>query len=670
MSQGPSFWFDTRVYLAVAAALLVIIAFYNRYLAVIGAILLYALYRYGRERHIEQQKALHEYLETVPQYIDQAAYDALQNLPIGIAVVNGDGIIHWRNNVLAEWTAGKLTAGRSIFAAWPDLDLKHLRAKAEPKILAVGDKYYEVMAKPLQNRPDNDNGGDWLLVYFSDITTQERIRRQSLEAMPVMAYINIDNYSDVLQGLNDNQRAAVLSQVSALLTEWIDQLGGILKRLSGDTYIALFTRKGLQQVCEDRFEILDKVRSIQAGNKIPVTLSIGVAADEQSLSSLGQRAQAGVDLALGRGGDQAAVYIDGKVHFYGGKAKAVEKNTRVKARVVAQALREIISDADLVLVMGHVNEDFDSLGAALGVAKMARYLQRKTHIVISQRSSAMAKIEELLPDYTEYRDVFLSPAQAAAIVKPNTLLFVVDVHRPALTAAPQLLELVDRVVVIDHHRRSEDFIVNPMLVYLEPSASSTGELVTELLMYFDDRLELTRLEASVLYAGIVVDTKNFTVQTGVRTFDAAAYLRRAGADPGLVRHLFKVDLDTVKLHAEIITNTEMLPGGVAIATCPYPMNNAQIIAAQTADGLLNVEGVRVSFVIFLLDDGVGVSARSLGDVNVQVIMEQLGGGGHQTVAGAQIKNAQIDEVKEKILALITEYIKESEQSESHSAGRS
>ncbi|MBP2661042.1 MAG: diguanylate cyclase and phosphoesterase [Firmicutes bacterium] len=488
--------------------------------------------------------------------------------------------------------------------------------------------------------------------------------------MLILAYIQIDNYDDVLQGLSEGQRTSVVAEVNKLLAEWVAENEAVLKKYADDMYLAVFNRQNLNKCLQEKFDILDRVRAIHIGNKIPVTLSMGVAADENSVAILGERAQAGLDLALGRGGDQVAVHVGGKLQFYGGKAKAVEKNTRVKARIVAQALREIIDDADMVLVMGHTNEDFDSLGAAIGVGIMARHLGKEFHIVVSQPGVSLSKLQEILADYEEYQDLFITSAQAMPLITPQTLLFVVDVHHPELSAAPELLSKVDRVVVIDHHRRSEKFIANPLLVYLEPSASSTCELVTELLMYFDDYLEFNKMDATALYAGIVVDTKQFSVQSGVRTFDAAAYLRRSGADPALVRQMFRLDFETVKSRAEILNQAIMLPGGVVVAGCPDNIKNAQIVAAQVADMLLGVEGVQISFVLFFLEDGgIGVSARSNGAFNVQVIMEELGGGGHQTVAGAQVKKGTMEEVKRQVIELSAKYIEESAENESNSTAR-
>nr|WP_238528191.1 DHH family phosphoesterase [Acetonema longum] len=315
--------------------------------------------------------------------------------------------------------------------------------------------------------------------------------------------------------------------------------------------------------------------------------------------------------------------------------------------------------------MSHANEDYDSLGAALGIAAMARHLEKPCHIIVSQLGTAVEKLADLLEENEDYQDILMTPAQAAEMIDgidPNqVLLFVVDTHRPEMTAAPELLRRLEKVIVLDHHRRAESFIANPLLVYLEPSSSSTAELISELLMYFDTTIDLTRLEASALYAGILVDTKNFADQTGFRTFEAASYLRRAGADPHLARQLFRVDLESLQHRAEVISNAHLLPGGIIVSACPLRIKNVQMVSAQAADMLLNLEEVKVSFVLFPLDeDTIGISARSQGEINVQVIMEQLGGGGHQTMAGAQLKTTDLEEAKRQLIEIVTRYVEESE----------
>lgn len=667
MPKGPSFWFDTRVYLAVAAVLLLVIVFYNRYLAVLGILLLFVLYMYGKERHAQQQKALNTYLNAMTHTIDQASGYALQNLPLGIAIVDSAGKLHWFNSILSGWMNGRIEQGEKPSKEWAALFSVKNWGKNGRHVTMVDDSHYQVTYRMLQ---ETELGESLMILYITDITSSERERMHCSSALPVLLYMQIDNYDEVLSGLTEKQRSTILSEVNDCLVEWITDLDGCLKKYAEDMYFVVFDRQALAKAMQDKFDILDKVRAIHVGNRLPVTLSMGAAAEEHSIRELGQRAQNGLDLALGRGGDQVAVHIAGKVQFFGGKSKATEKNTRVKARVVAQAIKDMMGDSDLVLTMGHANEDYDSLGAAIGVARMARHIGREAYVVVSHPGISVTKLQNLLEEYEEYQSFFIDPEKAEQLTKADTLLFVVDTHRPEMTAAPALLEKADRVIVIDHHRRSESFIANPLLVYLEPSASSTAELVTELVMYFDNKLELTRMEASALYAGIVVDTKNFSDQTGVRTFEAASYLRRSGADPTLVRHLFRVDFALVKARAEILRNIEMLPGGIVIATCPCDINNSQIVAAQAADMMLRIEGVRMSFVLFPLADGVGISARSTEESNVQIIMEHFGGGGHQTMAGAQIKHTTMEAIKQQVIELSANYIRESEEHESNFTARS
>lgn len=657
MPQGPSAWFDARVYLSVVAALLLIIVYYNPYIAVLGAIVLFVLYKYGRERSLVRQRELAQYLEAMACNRDVAVQYALQNLPVAIALVDEEGIINWSNSVFNAWSPQPAKQGQPIFAAWPDLVPHYIWGKSGTNVIhGANDRYYQVLYRPVE--PQGKDDKRYMLIYIMDITASERVKAQCYGARPVVGLVQVDNFDELMQGVDEATRSAITAAVGGLLLDWAASRGGLLKKYAEDRYVIFMTRQALDSLVADKFDILDKVRAIKAGNKIPVTLSISLAAGEEEPGELGRRAEQGLDLALGRGGDQAAVNIGGNLEFYGGKAKAVEKHTRVKARVVAHAIREALTEATNVLVMGHGGEDFDSLGAALGIVKMARVVGKDVHVIVSQPGNALSKLQELLLEYREYAGVFIDAAAAERYLQPGTLLFVLDTHRPSLTAAPALLSRVEKVVVIDHHRRSEEFVTNPLLVYLEPSASSTSELVTELLQYFTDSLDLTRLEATALYAGIIVDTKNFAVQTGVRTFEAASYLRRAGADPSLVRRLFRVDFASLVQRAEVLRHTELLPGGVALAVYPRRDTNAQVIAAQTADALMNAEGVRVSFVLWPWEDGVAVSARSNGEVNVQALLEELGGGGHQTVAGAQIRQTTVQEVRQRILALVQEHLKE------------
>ena len=661
MKLIPDFWREARLYLIVALALLALFGFYNLYIALLGAFILGALYLYGREQRHENQRELEAYIKKLAVQVGAAENYALEELPLAIAVIDQEGLVCWHNDRLLEWSEGRLHTGTRIDLLWPELLPNGWWGQAGEFTFMAGAHYYLVLHRPAEER---------MILYIQDMTEEEGRRLALKAALPAVAYVQIDNFDDVLQGLTESKRAELLAAVNKEIVDWVAGLKGFSKKYTRDIYLVMLGRGQLEKAMREKFDVLDRVRELHAGNRIPVTLSVGVATGEPSLAALGERAQIGLDVALGRGGDQVAAYCDGKVQFFGGKSKAVEKNTRVKARTVAQAVRKSMLDASKVLVMGHVGEDFDSLGAAIGVARMARHLKEEVHVIVSQPGTASRKLEELLSDYSEYEGLLVPADQAQSLVEPGVLLVVVDTHRPGLVAAPEILSLIERTIVIDHHRRSEDFILNPFLVYLEPSASSTSEMVAELLMYFDESVELTRSDATALYAGIVVDTKSFTVQAGVRTFEAASFLRRAGADPVLVRYLFRTDFATTQAKARMMVDTEMLPGGAAVSVCPPDVRDAQVVASQVADGLLMVEGVHMSFVLFPYEDGVGISARCQGDCNVHVIMERFGGGGHQTVAGAQIRGVTAADIKMQLEEILREIAKESAADEGNSDARS
>lgn len=660
MPRNSSAWVDIRIHLIVIAGLLLVIMIYNKFIACTGLVLLIALYIYGRERCGDRRKALEDYYQNVARNVNELSNYAMYHLPIAILVVGRDERLQWYNGELAKWLGEKPEIGVLVKNFMEKLIIAPVWGKEGAYVFAEGERYYEARHRPV----DNGAPEGLMTFYLTDVTAIELLKKENQQEKPVLCYIQIDNYDEVLQGLSETQRTEILGAVNSLLDAWASALGAFLRKVSEDMYIALMDRVALERVLREKFDILDNVRAIHGANKYPVTLSLGVAASsgESTSAQLGEQAKAGLDLALGRGGDQVAVSLEGKTQFYGGKAKAVEKHTRVKARVVAHALSEIIDNADLVLVMGHHNEDFDSLGAAMGVARMARHMGKEVHIVLSDMNEGIDKFTELIKDDPEYAALFVSAKEIGAMTSLNPVLFVVDTHIPDLTAAPMLLERIEQVIVIDHHRRSEHFIESPLLVYIEPASSSTSELVTELLMYFSDDLTLSRMDATSLYAGMVVDTKNFAVQTGVRTFDAAGYLRRSGADPVMVRHLFRTDYETSMAKARTLTSSEFLKGGLIVAVCPENLTNAQLIAAQIADSMLRIEDVRMSLVLFHLENGiVGISARSTGEINVQVIMESFGGGGHQNVAGAQVKGKSLEEIRRRVIELSVNYIEESDR---------
>lgn len=653
---------NEETFIGVVLILLLIIAFYNWIIALLACIVIGGVYVLTHKTNTERNREISQLFDAISQSVDQASTYAVQNLPIGIAIVDMESSLCWTNSVFRDWV-GDIEDDQRLDYIMPNLNIDKFWGKFGYFFEHIGKRYYRVVYKYLQTEGSEED--NYLILYFEDITETEQQKLNCLAAMPVFCDIAIDNMEEVGKGMTAVQQATLWTNVNNCLIDALTAHNAFVRSYGNDNYIACLSREALNALKEDNFSFLEQIRSIHTVNRIPVTVSMGIAAFPEDIvtkgkanfNELADKAHSGLDLALGRGGDQVVVYEeDGSAHFYGGKTRSVEKNTRVRARVVSQAIRELIETCDLVLIMGHEREDYDSIGAAIGVARMAKIGGKPVHIVISRQTEAISRIEKEIRDVPEFADLLITADMAEVACNDQTLLFIVDTHRPDMTVAPQLLDKTERRVVIDHHRRSSDFIKKPLLVYTEPSSSSTSELVTELLQYFDEDPELQKIEATALYAGIVVDTKNFSVQTGVRTFDAAAYLRRCGADPDIVRELFSSDFDSVKLKARLLSEAR-IADGIAMTSCPKDVPNAQIISAQVADMLVNITDVEASFTFYELPDNIiGVSARSKGDINVQLIMEAIGGGGHRTVAGVQLKGRTLIEAQNEVMDAIHEVL--------------
>ncbi|KUH55747.1 MULTISPECIES: DHH family phosphoesterase [Megasphaera] len=653
---------NEETFIGVVLVLLLIVAFYNWIIALLAGIVIGGVYVLTHKTNTERNREISQLFDAISQSVDQASTYAVQNLPIGIAIVDMESSLCWANSVFRDWV-GDIEDDQRLDYIMPNLNIDKFWGKFGYFFEHIGKRYYRVVYKYLQTEGSEED--NYLILYFEDITETEQQKMNCLAAMPVFCDIAIDNMEEVGKGMTAVQQATLWTNVNNCLIDALTAHNAFVRSYGNDNYIACLSREALNTLKEDNFSFLEQIRSIHTVNRIPVTVSMGIAAFSEDIvtqgkanfNELADKAHSGLDLALGRGGDQVVVYEeDGTAHFYGGKTRSVEKNTRVRARVVSQAIRELIETSDLVLIMGHEREDYDSIGAAIGVARMAKIGGKPVHIVISRQTEAISRIEKEIRDVPEFKDLLITADMAEVACNDQTLLFIVDTHRPDMTVAPQLLDKTERRVVIDHHRRSSDFIKKPLLVYTEPSSSSTSELVTELLQYFDEDPELQKIEATALYAGIVVDTKNFSVQTGVRTFDAAAYLRRCGADPDIVRELFSSDFDSVKLKARLLSEAR-IADGIAMTSCPKEVPNAQIISAQVADMLVNITDVEAAFTFYELPDNIiGVSARSKGDINVQLIMEAIGGGGHRTVAGVQLKGRTLIEAQDEVMDAIHEVL--------------
>ena len=667
MPRNLSAWVDLTIHLIVMLALALVTFCYSTFVGAAALLLWAVLAAFAWERCRDRERRFERYCMGIIRNVSEVMNYAVDRLPQAILLVNQEGHLEWCNHQLGDALGEMPEPGTAVADFWPHFNIESIwGTEGEHRFSHAGHSYrvyHRMVAESYHSEP-------LIALYVEDETEYAALEKRYYGSRTALLYIQIDNYDEIMQGQSETEKSMLLLAVHEKIDGWVGGLGGFLRSISDGEYVALLDRKSLDHAIAEKFDILDQVRKIINTKGMPVTLSIGLSlAAEQTLRELGEEAEAKLDLALGRGGDQVALDISGKTQFFGGKAKAVEKHTRVKARVVAHALRDIMENSDEVYVMGHHNEDYDAFGAAMGVACMARSLGKKVHIVLSEMNEGIDRIVDLVRKDEAYEGLFLRPGDITETPSLSSLLVVVDAHIPHILADPALLERIPKVVVIDHHRRSEHFIKNPLLVYIETASSSASELVTELLMYFGDNIRPTRLDATALYSGVVVDTKNFNVGAGVRTFDAAAYLRRAGADPVLVRTLFQSDYETTVSLARAKANAVYYPGGLIVGSLPDLLPNGQIIAAQAADGMLRVDSVRMSIYVFpLASDVVGISARSSGEMNVQVIMEAFGGGGHANVAGAQVKGVPLDEVRAQVVEKAKAYIEESDQRESHTAG--
>lgn len=648
---------NTKLYLIIIAIFAMIIGFFNLYLGGLsGVVLLFLIYYNWISSH-ERSKKWQKYIETLSADIDSAARYAILNLPFPLTLLNLDGKVTWYNSKFSDLFPDTRLLGKNLVELVSSLSLdKLIDSEIEYIEVKLGEKTYRVHYNMVQVDKKSKEDNFIVMLYWVDITEYNKLKELYNDERPTIAMIQIDNYEEVLKSTKEEKRMFVLAEIDKKVTLWASRMNAVMKKYQKDKYIVIFENKFLENVEAKRFAILDDVREINLGNKASVTLSIGVGSSGRNLNKLEEYSFSALELALSRGGDQAVVRVNGEFKFYGGKTKAVEKRNRVKARVIAHGLRPLIDESPKVLIMGHSNPDMDSFGAAVGIYRAVVNRGKDAYIVLNQVNEAIFSVYELFVDNEEYK--FISSEEALEMISDRDLLIVVDTHRPSFTECPELIEETSRVVVIDHHRVGAEQIENVSLRYTEPYASSTSELVTEILQYIDSKHKIDKIEAEALLAGITVDTKNFSFQTGVRTFEAASFLRRLGADTTTVKQLFQDDLETFIARSNLVSTAQMFNEFTSVAICPDDTENPQLVAAQGADELLNIRGITASFVIGRSNENtIFISGRSLGDINVQLIMEKLGGGGHLTVAGAQLTDVTIEEAKEKLYLVLDEFFK-------------
>lgn len=613
----------------------------------------------GIRRNRMAQHSVRQYLDRVSGGIDTARSSNMLYAPLPMLVFDlNTGEVLWGNDRFLALTDLK----EKMFEALvndviPGFDghwmLEGKREAPEPVVW--NHRTYRVYGA--LSHPDQLKGDHSMLAttYWLDITESEQMRQTLDMTRPAVAILMIDNYEDLMKACPESKRSALLADIEGKLNDWCAGSGALLLGYDRDRYLFVMEEKDFAAYAEKKFDVLDAVRTVESGG-VTATLSIGVGRDGDSFESLFKNADLALEMALSRGGDQAVVKDRNNFEFYGGRSKTTEKRTKVKSRVMANALRELIDDARNVYVMGHKYADMDSLGAAAGICCISRKLGKKAQIVIDTENNAAHPVLRALQQMPEYAGVFVNGDAAFLHAQPDTLLVVVDTNRPDSVESEPLLESCTRVAVIDHHRRGSSYIDKMTLNYHEPYASSASELITELMQYLIEPADILKSEAEALLAGIVLDTKNFTNRTGGRTFEAAAYLRRCGADTQDVQRMFQSDLDAMVTRYAIMRQAEIYHGDIAIVAVDEAYD--RVTAAKAADELLTIRGIRASFVMYRKDDGVYMSARSLGEVNVQVILEALGGGGNSTTAGGQAKGITVAEAKEKLLAAIDKYFED------------
>lgn len=623
------------------------------------------------------RKAIKEEVMRLSLAVSDLQKEHLYYFDIPHAVLDVERNIQWYDEKFAELISDRNIIGKNIVKFFStlkaeDFPLDHIPFRTT---ITYQERDYEVSIQKMEL--SNSNGlfenaeqSYYYAIYFYDITEMVELKKLSQAQECVFGYIYIDNYEEVIQSIEEVRQPLLMAIVDRNLQKLASEVRGIVKKYEKDKYIVVIRHEQLEFLKENKFAILDEIRETNIGNDLPVTISIGLGSQVGDFMKGMENAKTAIELALGRGGDQAVVREGDKTSFYGGKTKGVENTSRAKARIKAYALKEIFTEAENIIIMGHHNPDMDSLGAAVGMYVCAREMKKEANIIVNNVSTSIKGLYNRLLESEVYKEhVLVNNAQARNLIRNNTIVVVVDVNRPSYTEYPEILDLASKIVVFDHHRISVEQIENPVLRHVEPYASSTCEMVAEILRYITDKVRLNAVEADAMLAGITVDTKNFTVKAGVKTFEAAAFLKRNGADITRVRELFRNDMESYKARAIAIKDTVIYKEGMAISTCPSNIPNPVLVAAQAADELLNISSIRASFVLSQVENTIYVSARSFDTVNVQLIAEKLGGGGHLNMAGAQLTGMNIEEAIALLKSKIDEYLQEGENNDESNSTR-
>ena len=602
---------------------------------------------------ISRKKKMKEYLANVPGGDEVENNEALFKTLNPIAGLRIDGTVAWYNSSFKELFPA--IGGKKICELVPEIKIREIYDEGgkKPIIAAVGSETYSITAV-VKRKTDPDHAA--IMIYMEKVTELIQARTALENEKNVVAEINVDNYDEALENVNDEQRIDIITLLDKNVIGWAQDCGGLVKKLEKDKFLCVFTKKQLDEFIENKFSLLTDIKEADHDMKTPLTLSVGIGTGGESLYDNDISAKKALEMALGRGGDQVVIRENGRFRYFGGNSKETEKRTKVKARMMSHNLRELMESADNVLIMGHKNSDTDVVGAAIGIASMAAFIGKDAKILLLTKDDTVNLLLKKIEDNHYHDGLFIGKIGLRDFLMPKTLLVICDTHRPEYTEMPELLETVKAKVVIDHHRRSESFISDADLIYHEPFASSTCEMVAELMQYFDPRYSVSTVDAEALYSGIAMDTKNFMFKTGVRTFEAAAYLRNAGVDTLRVKRLFRESIENYKLKACIVTEAQVYGDNIAISLFSGVVPHLTVAAA--ADEMLEITDIKAAFVVARVENGsIIISGRSLGDVNVQVILEKLGGGGHMMVAGAQLEGISVADAGDKLKAAIDECLK-------------
>ena len=662
MRNKPSFKInmpEINIYILIIGITSLILLFYNLY---IGSLFffgfIYIVFHNWRIANF-RKKEWNRYIETLSLDIDETTKKAIMNLPIPLCILEFDGNISWYNKKFYDMTQSPDLLGENIDNIIKNINLRKVLNENKEMYTEVSykDREYTVVYNVIKNE-QNKQVKYLMMLYWIDKTEYLALTQKYEEEKNIIMLIQVDGYDEVLKSANEEKRSLISVELERILSGLEISLQAAVKRTSKDKYIVITNQKGLSKLQENKFTILDTIRDIDYGNTLPVTISIGVGRDGDSIYENIKLAAGALDLALGRGGDQAIVKTKDKFEFYGGKSKAVEKTTKVKSRLIGHALKEIVSQSKTIYIMGHKYPDLDAMGAAVGIFDICKSLKKETYIVLDTVNESIDEFVSRLNKCEYYKDLFISKEDAIRNCTRDTLVVVVDTHRPSYTECEELLEISKKVAVIDHHRKGVEFIQDTVLSFHEIYVSSTCEMVTEVVQYLEDDVKINKLTAEGLLAGISLDTKFFAFKTGVRTFEAASYLKKAGADTTEVKKLFRANVEDFKTKADIIGNTRIIDNRICISYSKTQSENINVVIAQAADELLTVKKIEASFVLGEKDNTIFISARSLGKINVHVLMEKLGGGGHLDIAGAQLEGVSIQEAYKKVNEIVEQFLRE------------